>query len=151
MNPTLAMLLIGCLLYAAVLFYVFVVRRERDLGGLGKSGLLVLAGLLVPVIGFVLWHQSQSTARLAGLGFKPYPGFKHSVGVATGMGEAPTWVYAVDDETAVLEFYKKREHHTAWKLTSENSSMLVFVNGDDELTLSVGNGAAVLMLKKRAD
>ncbi len=106
MDPTLIGLLIGCIVWAALLCYFFIYQGAKDLGEGSKSALVIVTLLLVPVIGFVLWGQKQSLQRLEELGFEAYQGLGHSVGVATGAGDSPTWLYSLSSsEDAFLGFY----------------------------------------------
>ncbi|HOP18113.1 MAG: hypothetical protein KDI22_06255 [Gammaproteobacteria bacterium] len=127
MDLSLIALLGGCLLLAAVLYYVIFVRREHPISPWGKSGLVTLMFVLVPVLVIALWYQAGAESRLAQIGFTPYPGFASSSGVATGLGENPVWVFSVEGGAKpVLEFYGRPENRKGWALVSESESLLLF-------------------------
>ena len=86
MNPTLITLLVTVLALAGLLYFVFVVRRQPDLGGRGLAGLTVLMFILAPVLLIVLWLQSDSAQNLSDSGFVSHPALVSSMGVATGVG-----------------------------------------------------------------
>lgn len=151
MDPALLWLLFGCAVWAAGLMYFFVVRRADDAGAGGRSAAVVLAGLLVPLITLVLWHQSQSTGRLEDLGVVLHPALGPSVGVATGAGDPATWLYESHEAPErVLEFYRQPSNHPGWRLESEANGMLLFHRGDQQLTLQVSAGKAAFMLQHGA-
>lgn len=147
MDQALIYFLIGCLTWAALLYYLFVIRKAPDLGAGGKSALVVLTALLIPLIGFALWNQNESHARLEKLGFPVYSGFESAVGVATGAGPEPTWLYALrTSPSAVLNFYRRPENHSGWALVSETSSSLEFKRETRKMRLEVSNGNAAFLL-----
>ncbi len=144
MDPALITLVGLLVALAAVLYHVFVVRRADDAGGQGQAGLIVLIAVLVPIVGMVLWDQSGATARLAEIGFAPHPAFDSSVGVASGNGNQPVWVFSTSaDPESILAFYRQPGNHHGWSLNAEATRMLVFDRGDDRATLTVGHEAVV--------
>ena len=147
MSPALLSILVVCLILITILFYVFIIRRQQDFLARGKAALLIIAFLIVPILGLTLWNQMLSKGRLAELGFVPYHGLGSSVGVLTGTGDQPMWLFTISEtENAVLDFYKRTENRLGWDLVSENPAMLVFENSDSRLTLHVGDGTASFML-----
>lgn len=147
MSPALLALLVICLLWFGVLIYVFIIRREPDLGAGGKSALLTIAFLLIPIIGFTLWQQLGSKDRLEQIGFVRYSGLGSSVGVLVGTEEQATWLFTLNEpEITVLDFYKRTENHLGWNLISESSDTLVFEKSERQLTLHVGEGKAVFIV-----
>lgn len=89
MDLSLIALLGGCLMTAALLYYVIFVRREQPISSWGKSGIVTLMFVLVPVLVIALWFQDGAVNRLEQMGFEPYPGFVSCSGIATGLGEKP--------------------------------------------------------------
>ena len=147
MDPTLITLLIGCILWAVLLCYFFIYRRAKDLGAGGKSALIIITFILVPVIGFVLWGQKQSFQRLEELGFEAYQGLGHSFGVATGAGDSSTWLYSLSSsEDALLDFYRNPAKHKGWKLIAEESGGLTFERGNSKMLIRVSDGNVAFLL-----
>lgn len=148
MDVSLLAILAFCLSYAAALYYFIFVRREARLGPWGRSGLVTLLFVITPVLAMILWYQSGAESRLEGLGFNSYPGFVSSSGIATGVGDAPIWVFTiVGDEDSVLLFYKQSENHAGWTLVSESDMGLVFERGSEKLSILVGEGNVVFSIK----
>lgn len=147
MDETLIYFLVGCLLWATLLFYIFGVRRAADLGAGGISGLVIVAALIIPVLGLALWSQSQSFSRLEELGFEIYEGLDSSVGVASGTGAEPAWVYSLSTPGSdVLDFYRRPENHRGWKLTADTPMSLVFEQGVSKMSLKISNGTAAFLM-----
>ncbi|MCP5149774.1 MAG: hypothetical protein H6982_03405 [Chromatiales bacterium] len=140
MAPELIVTLVVFTAFSALLFHVYVIRSAKDLGGLGKSGLVVLVGILIPAIVVVLLGQSRALARLAELGFEPYPGLEAASGVAVGWGDRPMWVFSVDDAAAALEFYRQPANRTEWELVADAPSMLLFVRGRMKVAVAEADG-----------
>jgi hypothetical protein len=148
MDFSLIALLGFCLFFAALLYYVIFVRREEPIGPWGKSGLVILIFLIVPVLIIALWYQAEAERRLEEIGFTPYPGFISSSGVATGSGENPVWVFSLDgDVDAVLDFYKSAENHKGWALVSESESLLMFEREGEALSMFVGAGSVAFSIR----
>lgn len=147
MDQTLIYFLIGCIVWAALLYYVFLVRKAADLGAGGKSAFVVVSGLLIPLLALALWNQNESHARLQEHGFAVYHGFENAVGVAAGAGSEPTWLYALSTPSdAVLEFYRRPENHSEWQLVSETPDSLAFERGVQKMTLRVSDENAAFLL-----
>lgn len=147
MDSRLVYLLIVCVLWAGLLLYVFVLRREPDPGSGGKSGLVVLTAVMIPLLGLALCQQSRSGDRLERLGFAIFPGLRSSVGVATGSSQQGTWLYSLKESAAAaLEFYRDPANHRGWKLSSSGADSLIFERGSSKLQLRVSNGHAAFLL-----
>ncbi len=149
MDLSLIALLAGCLLLAGLLYYVIFVRREHPVSPWGKSSLVTLVFLLIPVLLIALWYQAGAQDRLVQIGFTPYPGFVASSGVATGLGERPVWVFSVDGGAEpVLEFYRRPDNRKGWVLVSDGRSLLLFEREGKSVAVSaVADSVAFTMLK----
>ncbi|MGE0484499.1 MAG: hypothetical protein AB7Q81_10195 [Gammaproteobacteria bacterium] len=151
MDVTLLGLLAASVALAALLFHVFVVRRERDLGGQGKAGLIAVLGILVPVLVLALWHQSQAKGRLQALGFAIAPALGASVGAAVGGGDPPTWLFALEDDgRTLLDFYRARGNRPGWTLAAETPGRLVLERDGSRMSVQVGDEHAVFVLEPAA-
>ena len=148
MDLSLLAILVFCVLFAAVLYYLIFVKKDVLPDGRAQSGLVTALFVITPVLVIVLWYQSGSESRLQKLGFNPYPGFVSSSGIAAGQGKAPIWVFAIEgDEGSVLQFYKSNENHLGWSLVSESEMGLIFERGSERLSVSVGEGNVVFSMK----
>ena len=148
METSLLVILIFCLSFAALLYYVFIFKKEMDLGDQGKAALFTTVFVILPILVIVIWNQFESKDRLSEIGFTPYPEFVSSVGVATGAGNNPIWVFSTeDDENSILQFYKISENHTGWSLVSETPNSLVFKRKNQKTTIHVGNGNVFFSLQ----
>ena len=148
METSLLIILIFCVSFAALLYYVFIFKKEMDLGEQGKAALFTAVFVILPILVIVIWNQFESKDRLSVIGFSPHPGFVSSVGVASGAGKNPIWVFSIeDDELSILQFYKNSENHSGWSLVSESHNSLVFRRGNEKTTVHVGNGTVVFSMK----
>lgn len=147
MDHTLIYFLLGCVAWAALLFYIFVIRGAADLGAGGKSAIVILGALLIPVLGISLWHQNEAPERLKELGFAFHEGLGSSVGVAAGTGPEPMWVYSLNSPpNSVIDFYRRPENHSGWRLTAESPNSLVFERQTLKMTLQVSDEIAAFLL-----
>lgn len=148
MDTALIALLAGCLVLAALLYYVNYVHPQEPTGHWGKSGLINLMLVLVPVLVIALWFQDGAEDRLAELGLTPYPGFVSSSGVATGAGESPVWVFSVEgDPEQVLAFYRRAENRAGWSLHSESGSLLLLEKEGRLLSVAASPGSVAIMVR----
>ena len=135
------------LLYAASLYYIFIVKRLRDLGSDGVAGMIVILVVITPIILMVLYNQSGADQRLKKYGFNPHPDFTSSVGIATGSGEHPTWLFSTNAKIeSIVEFYKKLDNHKGWLLISENNNRLVFVKEGEKMSININDENIVFTL-----
>lgn len=149
MDSTLIAILVGGLSFAALLYYVFFIRRETDLSGWGTSGLIAMLFVIAPVIIMALWSQSGAESRLNELGFEPHPGFVSSVGIATGTGRNPTWVFSTDAEAqAIMDFYRQHQNRDGWSLAAERQSSLTFTKAHERMTVHVSEGSVIFALQQ---
>lgn len=137
MDPSLIALLVGFVLMAALLYHVIFIRREHPIGSWAKSGLVVFVFLLIPVLLIALGFQAGAENRLQKIGFRPYPGFVSSSGIATGLGENPFWVFSVEGgATAVLEYYRQPENREGWVLVADSEFLLLFEREGQKVAVS---------------
>lgn len=140
MQTSLILILVFSLSFAALLYYVFIVKRQLDLGGRGVAGMIVILVIITPIILMVIFYQSGAEQRLKKYGFNPHPDFTGSVGIVTGLGENPIWLFSANTKTEfIVEFYKKTDNHDGWVLISENNSRLVFVKKDKKMSIIISN------------
>ena len=147
MNPTVIIFLIVCIAWTALIYYIFFIRRASDLGAGGKSAFVIVVGIIIPILCMSLWSQAQSYNRLEELGFTVYEGLGNSVGMATGVGKSPTWLYSLKtSQERVLEFYRQPRNHKDWKLTSESTNSLEFMRGKLNMLIQANDNNVVFLL-----
>ena len=151
MSPVVLFMLMVFLVWATLLAYVYVQRRSADAGAGGRSALLTLMTVLIPVVLLVLWHQHQSVNRLEALGFVPHPGLHNSIGVATGSGAQPVWLFELNAPVAdVIDFYRQPQHHAGWQLLAQTSQGLLFERGNSRLAVELSEDKAAFILHPRS-
>ena len=147
MDPTLVYFLVGCIVWAAVLFYVFFLRRAPEIGSGGKAGFVVVSFLLLPVLGIAVWHQHESYARLEEHGFSVHSGLESAIGIAVGSGSNPTWLYSLNRPVEeVLAFYRRPDNHRGWRLKLDAPERLVFKRGAATMRLEVSQDTVAFSL-----
>ena len=100
------------------------------------AALVITGGLIIPICLFVLWNQAHAASRLATLGLRPHPAFRHAVGVAYGTGANAQWVFKVDaSPSEVSAFYKEPVNHSGWNLRAAHSDRLILQ--DDSRRINV--------------
>ena len=148
MAVTLVVFLVAILALAALLFYVFVVKQAPDAGGKGVAGLVLILFILTPVVLFMLWNQSASVDRLNDIGFSAHPALRPSVGMATGIGENPVWVFAMDgDPRRIVQFYKQTDNHSGWQLVYEGQNLLVYEKEAQSLSIFIADDDVIFALR----
>lgn len=96
--------------------------------------------VIAPIILMVLFGQFEAENRLLKMGFKLHPSFSGSVGVATGTGKNPIWVFSTTGETgSILQFYKDPSNHDSWSVKTENTNGLVFEKDSKKMSILIGN------------
>ncbi len=144
MDMSLFAILGFCWSFAALLYYFLFVKKVIDIGGRGRAGIFAILFVITPILLVVLLDQSGAEGRLNKIGFAPYPEFSGSVGIATGTGLNPIWVFSTDAETAsVIQFYKVRVNHGEWTLVAESRDGLKFEKDDQYMSIHVGDGNVV--------
>ena len=140
METSLILILGISLFYAALLYYLFIVKRLKDLGSQGVAGMMVILFVIAPIVLIVVFNQSGAEQRLKEYGFNPHPDFTSSIGVATGSGENPIWLFSTETKTeSIVQFYKKAENHDGWLFIRENNNGLVFVKKDKKMLINISN------------
>ena len=140
MQTSLILILGISLSFAALLYYVFIVKRQLDIGSRGVAGMIVILVIITPIILMVIFNQSGAEQRLKKYGFNPHPDFTGSVGIATGSGENPIWLFSTNTKTEfIVKFYKQADNHDGWVLISENNSRLVFVKKGKKMSINISN------------
>ena len=135
---------------AALLYYVFLVKRAPDLGARGVGWLITIVCILVPVILFAFWNQSASGDRLKEIGFNVHPALQPSFGIATGIGENPVWVFASDSDTdQIVQFYKSQQNYSGWQLVYEGKNMLVYESETQSLYIYISEDDVIFALNSR--
>lgn len=125
---------------------------RQSIGAGGRSALVIVLGLLILALGLALWSQNRSYSRLEHLGFAVFDGLGNSVGVATGGGPDPTWLYSLSvPETEVLDFYRRPENYQDWELTSDSSNALLFERGNLKMRLQIGRGNVAFILNESGE
>ena len=147
MDTSLIITLIGLLLFAWALYYYLFIKRESDFFFLGKSGLFIIMFFIVPIIATTLYYQSGAKDRLQKNGFTPHASFKSSVGVATGTGDNPIWMFTTElDKQAIVDFYKQKQNHQGWKLTDEDEKWLTFSKKDEKMRINISKNTALFVI-----
>ena len=148
MAVSLVVFLVAILALAALLFYVVIVKRVPDAGGKGVAGLVLIVFILTPAVLFMLWNQSASYDRLNEIGFRPHPALRSSVGMATGIGENPVWVFAMDgDPRQIVQFYKQNDNHSGWQLVYEGQNLLVYEREAQSLSIFIAEDDVIFALR----
>ena len=108
METSLILILSISLSFAALLYYVFIVKRQLDIGARGVAGMIVILVVITPILLMVIFNQSGAEQRLRKYGFNPHPDFTGSVGIATGSGKHPIWLFSTNAKTeSIVQFYKE--------------------------------------------
>ena len=147
MDTSLIITLSLLLLFAWALYYYLFIKRESDFFYLGKSGLFLIMFFIAPIIATTLYYQSGAKDRLQKTGFTPHSSFEASVGVATGTGDNPIWMFSTAfDKQIIIDFYKQEQNHQGWKLTGEDEKWLIFSKKDKKMRINVSNNTALFMI-----
>jgi hypothetical protein len=133
---SLVILLAVCVAFAAVA-WVFGFG-QRPANRRVQAGFWVTVGLLIPAIVAAIALQLGARGRLEARGLVPYPGLKQVVGVASGVGREPLWVFTVHGPTdSVLAFYRRAESRDRWTLVAEDEDHLLLERGGERMSVSV--------------
>ena len=144
MQPSIIALLIFCIAFAALSYYLGFKLPYYALQFLSQASFVVLSFMLIPFLVFALWTQSGEIERLRETGLIPHPSIRHSVGLTTALTESPTWVFAVDTSLeSATEFYLDETNRLGWSILSSDSELLMLKRNYE--TMSIG------LFKKRGD
>ena len=147
MDPSLLTFLVACVVWFGLLYWVFIVRRASDLGAGGRAAIIVIGTVIVPALVLTLWLQNRSTSQLEALGLGVFHGLENSVGVATGTGEQPTWVYTLNaTEADLLNFYRDPGNHVGWAVTASSDDRVELRRKSSILQIHASDGQAVFLL-----
>ena len=131
MQNSLILLLIFSLVLSLQGYYFGIYRPTAVAAWLAQSTFVIATFMLMPILVYVLVTQSGAIDRLERTGIRPYPGISESVGIATGKGDNPTWVFEVrasGDE--IREFYRSAENTGDWSFQGDDGIYLRFVKND---------------------
>ena len=102
---------------------------------------------IAPIIATTLYYQSGAEDRLQKSGFTPHSSFESSVGVATGTGDNPIWMFSTNsDKQTIVDFYKQEQNHQDWKLTGEDAKWLIFTKEDQKMRINISNNTVLFMI-----
>ena len=147
MDTSLIITLSALLLFAWALYYYLFIKREPDFFFLGKSGLVIIMFLIVPILATILYYQAGAKDRLKKSGFTPHSSFESSVGVAVGTGDNPIWMFSTElDKASIIDFYKQEQNHQGWKLEGEDEKWLTFTKNDKKMRINISNDTALFMI-----
>ncbi len=147
MDTSLIITLIVLLLFACSLYYYLFIKRISDFFYLGKIGLVIIMFMIVPMLATVLYYQAGAKDRLNATGFPPHSSFESSIGVATGTGDNPIWMFSTEfDKKAIIDFYKQEQNHKGWEVASEDEKWLTFSKKDKKMRINITNNTALFMM-----
>lgn len=126
MGTTVVMLLAACVGLAGLGYYLGYARPTRVLAWLGQASFIFLTFFMAPLLAVVLWLQFGAKDRLSKAGIVPHPAIEETVGVAMGLGDNPTWVFALDASAdPIIDFYHVEGNRPGWELVSKGHELLV--------------------------
>lgn len=130
-------LLTGLLLVAAQAAWFGFIKPVRVLAWLQQASFVFAFFILIPLVLFVLHGQATAVERLEAIGLKPHPAIRHTVGIANGRGENPTWIFSLDDGASkVLDFYRTVLLDTPWQNSEDNYLYLRYHKPGQTLTIA---------------
>ncbi|NNE36638.1 MAG: hypothetical protein HKN13_15500, partial [Rhodothermales bacterium] len=138
MDPILIVLLFAVVIFAAVLYYLYIVRGWYDWANRAKASIVVLIGVLATVLAITLWQQHEARDELAAYGISIHPELGSSVGIATGSIASGThWVFRFEGgRSALLDYYRDPRHRPGWVIAEDNDVLLILIREDRRLTIS---------------
>ena len=136
MAPSTLALLAFCILAAAVSYYLGFVRPPRVLAWLSQAAFVVFTFLLIPILLLVLWRQFGAEERLAEYDITPHPAINHALGIATGSGGRPLWMFSVEAAPeSVVAFYRDESHRPGWEIVSDGNIFLLLGRGNERMMI----------------
>jgi hypothetical protein len=152
MQPQMILLLIVCILLAAQGYYLGFIRPPRALAYLAKATFIFMSFVMVPLLSYTLYLQFGAVERLSRTGLVPHPKIAHAVGLATGKGANPTWVFKLNQvnqtaQKSALDFYLLPENIDGWEFYSKSESMIFLSSSQGKMTIMTGNsgGAEIII------
>ena len=150
MDTSLIITLSALLLFAWALYYYLFIKHERDFFFLGKSGLFLIMLFIAPMIATTLYYQSGAKDRLQKSGFTIHSSFESSIGVATGTGDNPIWMFSTElDKASIVNFYKQEQNHQGWQLESEDEKWLTFIKKDKKMRINISKDTALFVISPK--
>ncbi len=150
MDISLIITLLILLLFASALYYYFFMKRLQDVFHLGKSALVIIMFMIVPILATVLYYQAGAKDRLIAIGFTPHSSFSSSIGVGSGTGKNPIWMFATElDREILIDFYKHEKNHKEWNLSQENDKWLIYTKDDKKMRLNINNDTVLFMMSPK--
>ena len=141
MEISIIVLLLLLILFGILSFYLGFIRPQPPLAWLSQASFTVLTFILIPMCLIALWNQTKAIDRLEKIDIVPHPSIKNSVGIATGRGTNPVWLFEVTaSPEEIIAFYRKDSSISDWTLIEDNPSMLIFKRGTQKLVIST-NGS----------
>lgn len=123
--------------FAALSYYLGFVKPDRLFAWRPQAAFVCLIVLLIPVLSISLWLQATATLRLAETGITPHPKLGASIGITTGLGNEPIWMFRTTaNEEEIAEFYRNRQHRQDWEII--NDSPIFLILGKDRQRMTVG-------------
>jgi hypothetical protein len=121
---------------AIIGYYFGWVRPPKVLAWQSQATFVIMSFLILPLLAYTLYLQVGATGRLLNTGIKPHPDILHAVGISTGTGDKPTWVFQVSSPGSTdLDFYKSPENRQEWNVSSQNDSMVRLEKDDSKMTI----------------
>ncbi len=147
MDPTLIGLLFAFIVFAAVSYHLGF--RLPDIGWTWKAqtAFLVTVVMLIPFVVFVLYRQTGAVERLEAHAVTPLPEIRHAVGITTGQGPAPVWVFAGDvSSREALSYYDDPDTRPGWELSERGVTMIVLRRGEARLSVSATSAGRIIYM-----
>ena len=135
MDFSLILLLIALVALNIQAYYFGWLRPPTVLAWLQQSSFIVLTFLLIPLLIYALYSQSQALNRLERHGIVPHPAIKNAVGIANGRGENPIWLFELNNNANALDFYRNLMQSGQWKLSDDLGIQLRFTGDKNTLTI----------------
>lgn len=137
MQTSLLLLLIFSLFLSLQGYYLGFYRPPAVLAWLAQSTFVIATFMLMPLLVYVLVLQSGAIERLESAGIRPFPGIRESVGIATGRGDNPTWVFEVRASSEELrEFYGSGENTGEWSFQADDGIFLRFTQNEQVMKIA---------------
>ena len=129
------------IILAIYCYYAGFVKRDPYTYWIAQGGFVFSTFFMIPFLLIVLWLQSTATDRLTKkTGVVPHPSIVESVGIATGIGNNPTWIFKVKaSPEEIMTFYGHENNRPGWNPVSDNRviKMLVFKRDKQRISISI--------------